>query len=359
MLPRTLQAIVLTAWLGLAPAALSKPAPTTEPSTGSSLVTRVYDIRGLLDHPRDAENHRQFGVGSLQLPSSDLFGTRNGAGEPGGGRGGVGPSPEAEPRPRGERAELLMRALQDVATWGDGVAMREFEGQLIVTQTPEKQITIERVLTQLLEQRQRVVTVRAHWVALEANQIETVTAPYKSAAGEESSLLVADLPAIDKLVTPANHLRALTTCFDGQTVRATSGPVRKIATDSTPVVGNNVVAYQSSGPVVQLGLAIELTPTFNAAHTAAVIEVTSEISESADRAADKAAATQPASPGAAASEFTGAEPPRIAMFIQHLHSTVTIPTGKAVVVGGMTLDPKTQGGDSRQMYLILEVVGGK
>ena len=43
--------------------------------------------------------------------------------------------------------------------------------------------------------------------------------------------------------------------------------------------------------------------------------------------------------------------------LAYVRCTVVVPVGKSIVVGGMTLDPSSTGGDARQLYLILEVVG--
>lgn len=47
---------------------------------------------------------------------------------------------------------------------------------------------------------------------------------------------------------------------------------------------------------------------------------------------------------------------RLDVGVQQMRTTVRVPVGRAVVVGGMTKEPGT---DGRQMYLVAEVAGGE
>jgi hypothetical protein len=177
-----------------------------------------------------------------------------------------------------------------------------------------------------------------------------------------------------------NHYRAQTTCFNGQTVHVASGRGRTFVTGMEPVVGTGVGLYGVRTTIVQAGAMLEVTPVVTPDGKAAVLDLSSAVSNW-DRpgaaGAANAPATRPAVPlgvdagvdirlteaGASLPIRTGAGPvpqvDRISVAAQQLKTTLRVPLGKPVLVGGMTMEPSAGEGDGRQLYLIVEVTASE
>lgn len=383
-LARRTSALILLVAGGLAAPRLAhaQVAAATQPEAAT--VARVYDVRDMIEGvrpytaPRSLIPPTEIGTAHDAGPGMFTGGSSGSAGPmpfapgagmmgPGGGvpgravGGGVGGAePGRVPSPADDVIRLLEETV-DPSSWRDNGgkvgSIRELAGQLIIRQTEANQREIAELLTQLRDTGARMVTVRAHWVALDAAQLDTVTKPAAQPNGGTVAFLRADLSAINKLDPKTTvHYRAQTTCLDRQTVRVGSGRARTIISDLTPVVGQQAAAYQPTAALVQAGATIELTPRLAPDRGSAMIDVASVVSDWSS--------VQPAAPAppVPTTQPTNATPPgdvdRLQLLAQHLRTTVVIPVGEAVVVGGMTLDPSTTGGgDGRQIYLILEVVG--
>jgi hypothetical protein len=367
----------------IAPPTARAQVASTQPDVATE--ARVYDVRDLI------EGVRPYSAPRSLIPPTEISVSRDGGtgifASGGGGGGGspgmaggmpfapggpmMGPGPAGPGRPVGEvgaapsrppgPADNVIALLEDAvdpSSWRDNGGkvgtVRELAGQLIIRQSAANHRAIADILTQLRETNARTVTVRADWVALDVSQLDAVTRPTPQPNGNAVAFLRADLTAINKLDPKTTlHYRAQTTCLDRQTVRIGSGRARTVVTDLTPVIGNDAAAYQPTAPIVQAGATIELTPRLAPDRTSAIIDVASVVSDWNS--------FQPAPPAPATTRPTNATPPggvdRVQLLAQHLRTTVVVPVGEAVVVGGMTLDPSTTGGDARQIYLILEVVG--
>jgi type II secretory pathway component GspD/PulD (secretin) len=157
-------------------------------STGEDIdrntVTRVYDIRDLIIDVPDFTDAPNFNLQSANDQSSQ------GGGGGGGGQGLFGNSQqnqrqpgEVEPgsRTRAEMIDEIIRLVTETVapdSWRDAGgavgAVRELQGQLIVTQTPENQRQLLRLLEQLRETRAIQVTIEARFLTVSRNYLEDI-----------------------------------------------------------------------------------------------------------------------------------------------------------------------------------------
>src|SRR5215211_7868822 len=221
-----------------------------------------------------------------------------------------------------------------------------------------------------------MVTVRAVWLMLDPEPA--------AALSEQAKAGKLDVAALVHQAGKSNHYRGQTTCFNGQTVHVASGRGRTFVTGMEPAVGTGVGLYGVRTTIVQAGAMLEVTPVVTPDGKAAVLDLSSVVSNwdgsgapagAAERAPE--ASARPAAPagvdagadlritesGASLPARTGAGPvpqvDRINVAAQQLRTTLRVPLGKPVLVGGMTMEPSGGGGDGRQLYLIVEVTASE
>ncbi|HZN66137.1 MAG TPA: hypothetical protein VFB66_12655 [Tepidisphaeraceae bacterium] len=153
-------------------------------STGEDLdrntITRVYDIRDLIIDIPDFTDAPDF---SLQSASDQAS---QGGGGGGGGQGLFGNNAdrsdeEEAGRTRQEMIDEIIRLVTETVSpdsWRDAGgsvgAVRELQGQLIVTQTPENQRQLVNLLEQLRETRAIQVTIEARFLTISRNYLEDI-----------------------------------------------------------------------------------------------------------------------------------------------------------------------------------------
>lgn len=145
---------------------------STDEQLASNVITRVYDIRDLIINIPDFDNAPDF---NLQA----------GGGSGGGGGqqlfSGGGGNEEDEGPTRTELVDQIIQLIQDTIasdSWKDNGgavgSVRELQGQLIVTQTPENQRQLVRLLEQLRETRAIQVTIEARFLSVQRNFLEDI-----------------------------------------------------------------------------------------------------------------------------------------------------------------------------------------
>ncbi|HWP39446.1 MAG TPA: hypothetical protein VNL70_00875, partial [Tepidisphaeraceae bacterium] len=144
---------------------------STEEDLSSNVVTRVYDIRDLIINVTDFD----------QPPDFQLQGAQVGGG--GGGQqlfSGT-TAEETEAATRADLVDAITSLIRDTVasdTWRDNGgtigSMRELGGQLIVTQTPENQRQLVRLLEQLRETRAIQITVETRFLSVQRNFLEDI-----------------------------------------------------------------------------------------------------------------------------------------------------------------------------------------
>lgn len=147
---------------------------STEEDLSANVVTRVYDIRDLIINIPDFTEAPDF---NLQQ-SAQVGGGGGGSSLFGGGGGGGG---EDEAVTRTELVDQIIQLIQDTIasdSWKDNGgsvgSLRELQGQLIVTQTPENQRNLVRLLEQLRETRAIQVTIEARFLSVQRNFLEDI-----------------------------------------------------------------------------------------------------------------------------------------------------------------------------------------
>jgi hypothetical protein len=337
------------------------------------LITRTYNVADIVrtgrDYPFDSAiipptidpNYRDL---TSQANPRGLFGSQE----------LVGVSKEGNPMTRSSKSAidiehlvLVIQKTVDPDSWrwdNSGVERtKEMVGTiqplgslLIVTQTKENQKMVQMVLESIrLEYGpMKMVGVNLRWVELDPAQARQLIGDQQKGA-----VTTLDDAAVQKLPAEATWAAGRTTCFSGQTVYVASGRGRTWMHQATPVVGTNAAAYQMDSQLVQSGAVVQITPLLSQNGQTAVLDLTSV-------ATDWMPMDQSIHVGGAAGDPTlsttrpldqiSTQVDRLNVGVQQLRTTVRVPVGKMVLVGGMTKEPGT---DGKEMYLIAEVTAGE
>jgi len=166
---------------------------STADDLSKNVVVRVYDIRDLIVNIPDFTQAPQFSLDASQ----NQGGGGGGSGQlgQGGGSGGLsvtntlfsggGQSLNQQGRNQGptrqDLVDSITKLIEDTVstdTWKDNGgsvgALRELEGQLIVTQTPENHRQLVNLLEQLREERAIQVTIETRFLTVQRNFMEDV-----------------------------------------------------------------------------------------------------------------------------------------------------------------------------------------
>jgi hypothetical protein len=341
--------------LSLAASAIAQRQPATKPAAESrktETFTRVYDIRDLL---LDFETR---GRTSRLVPPTRIGESKVGVAE----AAVAQPQPlfgQSSPKlPASESlADQVLKLVEDTTdrdSWRDNGgtvgAIRIMFGQMIITQTPENHELIQSLLSQLRESQARMVSVVARWVLLGPDQLQQVAQPLKG----NGILQTVNVAVLEKSTPPPVKFRAQVTCYNGQTVDLSSGRAKTIVTNVTPAVAN-VAAYQPESSIVQDGVNLRLTPTLSFDNSTVTVDVESVLSAwGSVQPSGFAPSTQPANMDVPATID------RVDVDVQQFHTTVAVPLGKPILVGGLSLPSGAAKDDQgKQMYLVIEVVGAK
>ena len=324
----------------------TRPVHQPKPSPGVPVKTVVYDIRSLLQP-----------VKNYPPGSGPEFGNIFNGG--GGGGGGA-----ADGNPDGSRhAELVdayIRLIEDSVdseSWhdngGDIGQIREIGGLLIVTQVESAHQQIDMLLKQLLEKQARLVRVRIHWLIGTGEQLQLGNVQ------DRSALRQIDPAMLDKLPREVVHHVAETICFSGQTVFVQSGNQHAYISDLNPVVATDAVGFDPVLSVAEDGAYMQVTPTIQSDGQSAVVDLHSTVSgwsraNSIDLAATITGPTTRPASGRWVGE-TILDRPEVQK--QSLNTTLRVPLGKSMVVGGMTMQPGAKDPSGPQLLIVIEVFG--
>jgi hypothetical protein len=388
-----------TLWLSLAVVtvtALSQPAQAQD--AAAPLELKMYPVSDIVlqvaDYPYGGAAP-QFGTGIM----GGFGGSGGMGGMGGGGLGGGGGAFQIGGDPGG-RAEAggnfstavtvfeLVEALQtfvDPESWNEAAELQVLGGALVVKQTAENHERIGAFLKELRNSlgNRRTVSIDARWLLLGSDELEALIDSKEST----STPLIANRDQIKQRMGATSSLRAITHCFSGQKVYVVSGSKQNVVSGYIPVVGElqldevetpvvqrdgrvrattvqmrmgggngTQVGYQ---PIVErpnLGVLLELRPTLVGNDDKwAIVDLKSTLSFS-----DANVALPPdVDPQGLAPQVD-----RLKIDTSELATTLRLPLGKPVIIGGLTqrpnkaADPTLEEGheqEARQMYLILEV----
>lgn len=318
-------------------------------------VTRTYDLGDLL------RVTRHYPLDNSMIPATRLRGSEfsGGGGEQGLFGGIKQGSPEtaaAEPTVTPEAITALIMETVAPESWrdkgGSAGALRFLGTQLIVTQTPDAHKLIADLLEQLNAGGAHMVAIRAQWVTFSPAELREI---FARAGQQDGGGAIAEVA--DNLLRDDNvYSQGQTLGYNGQTVHIASTRGKTVVTDMSPVVGTNAVGYDLSTTVIQSGVALQVTPhVMNDGQTVA-LDLRSIVSE-VDRSADRAAAMPQTQPVTERQAMLMVDQPSV--IAQQFSTTVRVPAGKKILIGGMTLDSAADAGGARQLYLVVEATASK
>ncbi len=406
--------------------------PQNEKSKASkeSFVVRVYDVTDLVVSAPDYR-YAPAADKRLDLSAARMGGFGGMGGE--GAAGGLGLSLSENGNSTSSASITITDLLKTILnvcsehSWSEVGGEGEVESlghSLVVSQTAEVHQQIADLLDQLREGsgKRQTVTVDARWLLLNSDELEQLTT---ADASDQSSLNRAVLAELTRLPT---SIRGITNCFSGQLVYLVSGTRQNIVNSVIPVVGSlapsrrmtdSLAGRRSAGPgnagspfmfaaqfggggqggiggqggfggagglggvagpmmfgndasvgyqpVVEKsnwGALLEIRPTLIPGGESAIIDLRSTITAPGKSVVPEL--TQPSSTP---------QVDRVAIDTQELATTLNVPLGRPVLVGGMTSlhsvtvssmsnesnEPSSAPADqqeSRQLYLIIEVRPG-
>ena len=246
-------------------------------------------------------------------------------------------------------------------TWtdvgGEGVCT-PLGGLLLIKQTPEAHQQIEQLLGDIRTEggSSQTVTVDATWLALTSEDFE------KLVPKQDGGLAAVDPALVKELAAKNPSHQGRITCYTDQTVHLVSGNRRTVIYSATPTVGFGSVGYTPQVVVPNEGLLLQVRPTVEADRKSAVLNVISTRTEWKD-----------APPVTIKSEFQGASKDgmttkggtseiavdRVNLNTQHLGTTVRVPIGQPVLIGGLSkvvVDENTPAEFAeQQFYLIVKL----
>jgi general secretion pathway protein D len=373
---------------------------STEEDLASNVVTRVYDIRDLIVNIQDFDDPPDFQINQ---------GSQAGGGGGGGQSlfGGTGAQDDQAGGTRAELVDQIVSLIQDTVasdSWRDNGGqvgtIRELSAQLIVTQTPENQRQLVRLLEQLRETRAIQITVETRFLTVRRNFLEEVGVDFDfilNPNGEISSRLSpisvsnnsANTTAIGTLVTavPGNIATELVaagtaapnftvtnpvtggsitflddfqvslliratqvskntttltaprlTLFNGQRAFVVVATETAYVSDLTPIVGTNAVAFDPTVGIVQSGVLLDVQATVSADRKYVTLTLRPTLSRLRDLV------SFPVSALAAGGGTIGGPTVSQTAFLQQpvrditqVATTVSVPDGGTLLLGGQTL----------------------
>ena len=235
---------------------------------------------------------------------------------------------------------------------------RTLNSTLIVSQTPANHQAIATLLDQL---RKPTVSVRAYWITLTPAELETLYNAKAKPADDDATdpaapTGVAALPVVpDALLDDAHLLGQCQALMPaGQVVRMGVERARPIITDVTPVVGNNAVGYDPTMDTQSTSTRLDVLARQTQSPGEVLVDFSTAIErmEQADRTEEADASSRPPATRPAGAALTPLDLiDRAATSRTAWDSTVTLPLGKKILVGGMG----TGDAGGLRVFLVLDV----
>ena len=351
----------------------SRPAQPKATATQDKGVLRTYDVGDLVmnihDHPYSD---------SVKRTPESLGGGRGGGGGMGvvgggfggGGGTGIGGREIATSGTENITMDDLLRVLTTTiaaTTWSDvgGTGnVQPLGSSLVVWQSQAVHEQIEDLLKQLraVSGERKTLTIDARWLLLNSDDLDQVILPNQNGPPKVNRTLLANL------TRRPTSLRGITTCFSGQTVYLVSGTRRNVVSSYIPVVGsldrpngNERFAVRQNGAVMRFaadvpgfgggnesrvgyqpvvtthnfGALLEIRPTTVRGTDMAVVDLKSTLTVSGEPSGKTASRS-----------LLAPSPPivdRIAIETQELATTLRMPLGQPILVGGLTYVSPTLG----------------
>ncbi len=375
------------------------------------LTLKIYQVGDLVLNVRDYP----YPGGSDRAPArvGGGMGMGMGMGGMGGsmeGMGGDMGSPPAGRTTASASAQITMDDLRNAITsvveptsWdevGGPGSVEQLGTSLMIRQTATVHEQIESLLTQLRAEtgERQNVAVDARWLFLDSDELDQLISP------DQEGRPRIDREMLATFTRRPSSIRGLTKCFSGQLVYLVSGTQQNVVSSYIPIVGSldrpqrQNAQYASLGggarytftaqnplgglqpeasggsrrsvgyqPVVEkpnFGALLEIRPTLISGEEAAIVDLKSTLTGPAEPLARSIVQRAP--------EHLAPEVDRVATTNHELATTLRIPLGEPVLVGGLTFVPRTIGScrlvveaeagqpreapaEPSQLYLILEL----
>lgn len=352
-----------------------------------SLMLKTYEVGDLVlqvnDRPLSEalKQQQQIGDNSFGGGMAGMGGGAMGGGGYGGDEFG---RPQLATRQRDVSIDRLISIIQATVlrdTWsnmGGTGEIQSFGTGLVISQTAAGHQSIEDLLKSLRagSGERRTLSIDARWLQLDSEGLEGLT-------DVKNGVRTVNREVLRHVTKHPKSLRAITNCFSGQLVYLTSGTRRNLVESWIPVVGSNEVprtrehfatlnksnskasvqlvqsiqrsvGYQPVIKSVNFGSLLEIRPTQLVGSKTVVADLKSTIT----------VAATPKQKEAAVNRGQGVpEVDQVAVETQELSTTLRMPLGEPVLVGGMTFrwpseekpDGKAAAKENPQMYLVLEI----
>ena len=387
---------------------------STQDELAKNTITRVYDIRDLIINIPDFTDAPNFDLNSISNQSQQQGGAGGGGvggggvgggggsgsqqglfgGSYGGGSSGAGGNREGPGPTRQELVDQITKLVTDTVqsdSWRDNGgnvgSLRELQGQLIVTQTPENQHSLMNLLEQLREQRAIQVTVETRFLTIQRNFLEDVGLDLNfifnlnSAWSNKLSTIAVNNPSssftqgpitsvpgtigntASSLTTSATYLddfqvqlllRATQaqqtstivqaprlTLYNGQRAYVVVAVSQAYVSNLTAAVGTGVSAFQPTIGFAQSGVELDVVATVSADRKYVTLTLRPELANLLDL---KSFTFQTGTSGAANGGINNnvvnspsgtIQEPEIQ--ITEVKTTVTVPDGGTLLLGGQTV----------------------
>lgn len=378
-----------------------------------NVAVRVYDIRDLIIDVPDFNDAPQFSLDASQNQGNS-GGGGGGSGSGGATQGGVsntlfagsGANGTKETGPtRQELVDSITKLIEDTVatdTWKDNGgsvgALRELQGQLIVTQTPENHRQLVNLLEQLRETRAIQVTIEARFLTVQRNYLQDVgvdlnflfnlnsswsknfgtipiTTPSSSftlnpTTGVQGSI-GAGTTTPTGLTTSATYLddfqvqltlRAVEasvnstlvdapriTLFNGQRAYVLISTQRAYVSNLTPIVSTGISSFAPTVSIVQSGVLLDVQATVSADRKYVTLTLRPQLATLLDLASFTFQQGSSGTVGAGGFGFgfavgnapsgTIQEPE---LQITEVKTTVSVPDGGTLLLGGQTVAGETE-----------------
>lgn len=403
-------------WLHLACAAIFLPALTAgaaedapaNKNAGDKYVVITYEVGDLVVNVPEyflnsgtAGSRQSSGGGGMGGGGFGRGGGGMGGGMMGGEGGGMfnvadnmGSSSGPAPLTIGALSDAIMVSIEPqswiVAGGGEG-RISPLGSTLVIRQTASAHQQIDALIDMLRNgsAKRRTVAIDCRWLMLDSNDLERLVSV------DDQGVAKINRDALAEFTRRDSSLRGITNCFSGQAVYLISGTLRSNVSSYIPVVGSveatrqpevmfasdrsdapvhftqmggggggfaggRSVGYQPIITTTNFGVQIEMRPTLMHGGDSAVIDLKSTITFPGSPSPSSA------DPLAMPGSDLAPQVDRVAIQTQELATTLSMPLGEPVLVGGMThLDSATgspseraaaaPAGENRQLYLIMEL----
>jgi hypothetical protein len=211
---------------------------------------------------------------------------------------------------------------------------------------------VKRFLEQLQHEigALRVLTIDAQWLLLSKTQLAQLQKPTDSKKPPVAGQAL-QRAALEALPDETRRYAGQITCFNGQTVHIISGRLESVLQGGIPVVGGTEVGYQPVLLTPHFGVLLQVTPSALPGDEGVMIDVQSTVT----RRDPPEKTVRLTTVGSDEDRDTVVQVDRLNVTSQQFATSMRMPLGKPVLVGGLTFSGGEPGSPDGQLYLVIEV----